>query len=128
MTLQTAGAIAGLRFAMDETGGLVCLGCQQAYPSVERFARHAVRCPRAPGAVLVPATTPTTVLEAPGAPTGRPANPEELPPGYAYVGKWARGGYGTVKAPDGRQLEGPDNGKFHGRRDAADAAWKDYGA
>lgn len=129
MTLQTAGAVAGLRFALDDTGGLCCLACMETYPNVERFARHAVRCPGAPGAVSVPATVPPTAVGPTAGPYERPAGDlEALPPGYAYNGAWKRGGYGTVKAPDGRELKGPDRGKFHGRSDAADAAWKDYGA
>jgi hypothetical protein len=127
MTMQNAGSIAGRRFALDDTGGLVCLDCLESFRNVERFARHSVRCPGTSGGGKVPPELATTAVGPMAGPVARPDDdPIALPPGYAYAGRWSRGGYGTVKAPDGRELEGPDKGKFHGRSDAADAAWADH--
>ena len=103
MTLQHAGRIRGKPFAMEDTGGLVCLDCLSEFKNAESFAQHVYKCPGPVG--------------------DRPADREVLPPGYSYLG--GAGGYWQVSTPDGRVLTGPDNKKFHGKSDGADAAWDD---
>lgn len=124
MTLHSAGAIAGKRFALEDTGGLVCLDCLRDFIDADRFLGHVEAC-GAPGASEERPEPSSEVVE-PVAEASEPAprDPEELPVGYKLTG--GRGGYYGVRTPDGRTLVGPDNRKFHGKSDAAVAAWADY--
>lgn len=121
MTLHVEGAISGKRFALEDTGGLVCLDCLAEFRDSQEFALHVGSCPGGDGAR---APAPEAALEGSAEAGRRPSDPEGLPPGYEYAG--GSGGYYRVTTPDGRTLAGPDNKKFHGRSDAADAAWADY--
>ena len=130
MTLQPGGAIAGKRYALEDTGGLVCLECYEEFRGSINFAKHVKKCPGEPSEEPEAPEDPPGDSEGTEGPTAEPvARPEDdseaLPPGYEYLGAW-RGGYGIVGTPDGRELAGPDNGKFHGKSDGADAAWVDF--
>lgn len=104
MTTQREGWIDDRPYATVDAG-LACLDCGGAYPSVEAFVDHD--------------------CDDPSEPAVRPANdPEALPPGYELEG--GKGGYYTLKDPDGEVIEGPSNGKHQGEDGAADAAWIDY--
>lgn len=133
MTLHVDGAIGGRRFAIDDTGALVCVDCFEDFRTADEFARHARGCPGTPEATPTPSEAAEALLgavadaseanTATASPLVRPEdNPTALPPGYVRV-EWAAN-YGKVRAPDGRVLPDADE-KFHGKRAAADAAWED---